>query len=155
MPTIAAPFHGLQTNLYVDSSAINLGSLPSAVGEVGNIGTLELSANIIEFNAYGEDYKRKLVGQKDSGTIEITLNWVPDATAQAGQATLKSRYDDGAKAYFALVWNDAESGVAGCTFEGYIASFSIEQPVEDVVTATVSIAIDGGVTFDVDGTLGA
>lgn len=155
MATIAAPFHGLQTTLHVDSSAINLGSLPAAVGEVGNIGTLELSANIIEFNAYGEDYKRKLVGQKDSGSIEITLNWVPDTSAQAGQATLKSLYDQGNKGYFALKWTDAEGGVAGCTFAGYAASFSIDQPVEDVVTANVTIAIDGGVTFDVDGTLGA
>lgn len=154
MAAISAPFHGLSTTFYVDTSAaVDLSLSPTAVGEVGNIGTLELGANIIEFNAYGEGYKRKLVGQKDSGSLEIMLNWVPDATAQAEQAELKSLFDSGAKGYFAIKWEDPAGGVAACTFEGFVAGFSIDQGVEDVVSASVTVAIDGAVTFDVDGTL--
>lgn len=151
MAVIAAPFHGLQTDFYVAASAVSLSAPGTPIGEVGSLGTLDLSANIIEFNAYGNDYKQKLVGQKDSGSIECTLNWVPDVT-EAGQALLKSYYDSGAKAYFGIIWSDAEGGTAGCTFEGYIASYAIDTPAEDVVTANVTIAIDGAVTFDVDGT---
>lgn len=151
MAVIAAPFHGLQTNLYASASAVSLAAPGSPVGEVGSIGTLDLSANIIEFNAYGNGYKQKRVGQKDSGSIEVTLNWVPDA-AEAGQALLKTHYDSGAKIYFGIIWTDAEGGTAGCTFDGYIASYAIDSPVEDIVSANVTIAIDGAITFDLDGT---
>jgi len=153
MTAISAPFHGLSTTLYTSSSAVSLSSPGTAIGEVASIGTLDLSANIIEFNNYGTAYKRKLVGQKDSGTLEIVLNWVADASTQADHASLKARYDDGAKAHFAIIWTDPAGSVAGATFEGYVASFALETPVEDVVTATVQVAIDGAVTFDVDGTL--
>jgi hypothetical protein len=153
MPAIDAPFHGLSTNFYVNpTSAVSLAAPGTAVSEVGNIGTLELGANIIEFNAYGEGYKRKLVGQKDSGTLEITLNWVPDASTATEQADLKGLYDSGDKGYFAIIWSDPAGDQAGCTFSGFVASFTIDQPVEDVVTANVTIAIDGAVTFDTDGT---
>ena len=37
---------------------------------------------------------------------------------------------------------------ATAEFTGYVASFSMETPAEDIVTATVELAIDGGVTFD-------
>ena len=154
MAAISAPFHGLSTKLYVDTSAISLASVGTSqeVGNVSSVGTLELSANIIEYNSYGQGYKNKLVGQKDSGTLDITLNWVPDAATEANQAVLKSKYDSGEKVYFAVVWTDPASATAGATFSGYVASFSIDTPVEDVVTANVQIAIDGAVTFDVDGT---
>lgn len=156
MAAISAPFHGLSTKLYASATPVDLGALSSSdlVGNVSSVGTLELSANIIEYNSYGIGYKKKLVGQKDSGTLDITLNWVPDAATEAKQAELKAKYDSGAKVYFGVVWTDPVGGTAGATFDGFVASFSIDTPVEDVVTANVQIAIDGEVTFDVDGTLG-
>lgn len=157
MAAITAPFHGLSTKFYASTSAIDLGTVGSSeeVGNVSSVGTLELSANIIEYNKYGSGYKSKLVGQKDSGTLDITLNWVPDASTEANQALLKAKYDSGEKLYFAVVWSDPSANNAGATFEGYVASFSVDTPVEDVVSANVQIAIDGAVQFDVDGTLGA
>ena len=115
---------------------------------------MELSANVIEVSKYGSAYKGKLVGQKDSGTIDISLNWVPDSSTQSAQALMQSSYSSGAKVYFVVVWADADTGLAACEFSGYVQSYSISQPLEDVVTVNVSINIDGAVTFDTDGTLG-
>lgn len=155
MAAIQAPFVGQETKLYAKASSHTLASLASGdlVGEVQNIGDMELSANVIEVAKYGSAYKGKLVGQKDSGTIDVALNWVPDSSAQAAQALMQSSYSSGAKVYFVIVWADASTGLAACEFEGYIQSYSISQPLEDVVTVNVSINIDGAVTFDTDGTL--
>ena len=155
MAAIQEPFTGQNTKLYAKASSHTLASLASGdlVGEVQNLGDLELSANVVEVAKYGSAYKSKLVGQKDSGTIDVALNWVPDSSAQAAQALMQSSYSSGAKVYFVVVWADASTGLAACEFSGYIQSYSISQPLEDVVTVNVSINIDGAVTFDTDGTL--
>tara|TARA_B110000093_G_scaffold110278_1_gene118370 strand:+ start:5404 stop:5802 length:399 start_codon:yes stop_codon:yes gene_type:complete len=118
-------------------------SSTTQVAEVSSVGTLELSANIIEFNSHGKAYKQKLVGQKDSGTLSLTLNWVAGDTSHAA---LKTKFDAGTAQVFAVKWiSGSENAVA--QFTGYISTFSIDTPVEDVVSANVEIAIDGGVAF--------
>ena len=153
MAAISAPFTGQNTKLYAKASAHTLASLTAGdlVGEVQNIGDIELSSNIIEVSTYGSDYKGKLVGQKDSGTVDITLNWVPTA---AGQDVLRTSYESGSKIYLVCVWEDAGANVAAADFSGYISSYSVSSPLEDVVTVNVTVTIEGGVTFDDDGTLG-
>lgn len=155
MAAIPAPFHGLSTKLYAKTTAHTNATLLATdlIGEVQEVGTLELTANIIEYNAYGNNYKRKLVGQRDSGVLAIKVNWVPDAVAAPVQDLLRDHYDTGVALYFALLWTDASGNEAIANFSGFVSSFSVSQPVEDVVTADVQIAIDGAVTFDTDGTL--
>jgi len=124
MAAIQAPFTGQETKLYAKASAHTLASLVAGdlVGEVQNIGDMELSANVIEVSKYGSAYKGKLVGQKDSGTIDISLNWVPDSSTQSAQALMQSSYSSGAKVYFVVVWADADTGLAACEFGGYVQS---------------------------------
>lgn len=144
MSNINAPFHGLATELHKTSAIGGTIDSSTKIAEVASVGTLEISANIIEFNSYGNDYKRKLVGQKDSGTLSLTLNWV---AGDSSHAALKTAYDNGSAETFAIRWISGSEN-ATAEFTGYIASYSIDTPVEDVVSATVEIAIDGGVTFD-------
>ena len=146
MSSIQDPFHGLATELHMTASIGGTIDASTKVAEVSDIGTLENTANIIEFNNYGYDFKRKLVGQKDAGSLTIALSWVPgDTTHQA----IKSAYDAGSSATFAVRWV-SQSENATAEFKGFIASFSIDQPSEDVVSASVEIAIDGGITFDMN-----
>ena len=141
---IDSPFHGLATELHMTSAIGGTIDGTSLVAEVGSIGTMELTANVIEYNAHGNDYKRKLVGQKDSGTLSLTLNWMAGDTKHTA---LKTAYDDGSAQTFAVRWvSGAENATA--EFTGYISSYSIDTPVEDVVTANVEISIDGAVTMD-------
>lgn len=155
---ITAPFHGLKTKLYVkdpdDMVPLALANVSATelVGDVSNIGTVERTRNIIEYNSYGQDYKRKLVGQADEGSLDITLSWIPDATTAPNQDLLKTYYESGADIDFAIIWEDPDANQAGALGNGYVASYSIEQPVDDVVTVNVTIAIDQGLTFDTDGT---
>jgi hypothetical protein len=143
MTAIASPFHGLATELHMTSAIDGTLDASTKVGEVSSIGTLEQTANIIEYNAYGNTHKQKLVGQKDSGTLSITINWIAGDT---GHTALKAKYDSGAEQTFAVKWiSGNENAVA--QFVGYVSSFSIDTPVEDVVSANIEIAIDGAVSF--------
>jgi hypothetical protein len=143
MTAIASPFHGLATELHMTSAIDGTLDASTKVGEVSSIGTLEQTANIIEYNAYGNPHKQKLVGQKDSGTLSITINWIAGDT---GHTALKAKYDSGAEQTFAVKWiSGNENAVA--QFVGYVSSFSIDTPVEDVVSANIEIAIDGAVSF--------
>lgn len=143
MTAIASPFHGLATELHMTSAIDGTIDASTKVAEVSSVGTLELAANIIEYNSYGNDYKQKLVGQKDSGTLSLTLNWTPGDNSHAA---LKAKYDNGGAQSFAIRWVSGSEN-ATAQFTGYIASYSIDTPVEDVVSANVEIAIDGAVSF--------
>lgn len=140
---IAAPFHGLSTELHATASIGGTIDASTKIAEVASIGTLELTANIIEFNTYGNTHKQKLVGQKDSGSLEVTLNFVP---GDASHAALKTAYDNGTAGTYAIQWNSGSEN-ATAEFTAYVASFSIDTPVEDVVAVNVELAIDGGVTY--------
>ncbi len=140
---IATPFHGLATELHMLATTSTAADNTTKIAEVASIGTLELSANIIEYNKFGTDYKQKLVGQKDSGTLSLTLNWV---CGDASHTELKSVFDSGDKQVFAVKWVSGSED-AQATFSGYVSGYSIETPVEDVVTANIEIAIDGAVAF--------
>ncbi len=143
MTAIASPFHGLATELHMIATTGDALSSSTKVAEVSSVGTLELSANIIEYNSYGSGYKQKLVGQKDSGTLSLTLNWVAGDTSHQA---LKAKYDNGGEQLFVIKWVSAGEN-ATAEFTGYIASYAIDTPVEDVVSANVEIAIDGAVDF--------
>lgn len=141
---IATPFHGLATELHITSGIGADLTSATKVGEVSSVGTLELSANIIEYNSYGNTHKQKLVGQKDSGTLSLTVNWV---CGDSSQSALKAKYDSGTAQTFAIKWiSGSENAIA--EFTGFVSQFSIDTPVEDVVSANIEIAIDGDVVFD-------
>ncbi len=144
MSNIASPFHGLATELHMTTAIDGTIDASTKVAEVSSVGTLELSANIIEYNSYGNAYKHKLVGQKDAGTLSLTLNWEP---GDASHTALKAKYDNGGEQTFAVRWVSGSEN-ATAQFTGYISSYSIDTPVEDVVTANVEIAIDGAVAFN-------
>lgn len=145
MTAISTPFHGLATELHLTTDALsNAISAATIIGEVSSVGTLELSANVIEYNSYGKTHKQKLVGQKDSGTLSLTVNWIAGDT---GHTALKAAYDAGSLENFGVRWISGSEN-ATATFTGYISSFSIDTPVEDVVMASIEIAIDGAVAFD-------
>jgi len=144
MTAISTPFHGLATELHMISAIDATLDATTKVAEIASVGTLELSANIIEYNQYGADYKRKLAGQKDSGTLSLTVNWV---CGDLSHTALKTRYDAGTPQVFAVRWVSGSEN-ATAQFTGYIANYSIDSPIEDVVSANIEIAIDGAVSFD-------
>lgn len=147
MASIDSPFHGRTTEFHLPPSLGGATSASTLVGEVGEIGNLELSRALVEFMSYGDDFSRKLVGNKESGAFPFTLNWVPGDT---DHQTLVTAFENATLTPIEVKWV-AGANFAVAQFQGYISSLSISQPIDDKVTASFELAIDGDVTFDVSG----
>ena len=114
-----------------------------SVNEMNSLGDLSDSANVIDVPAFGEAYTRSIAGQKTAGPVDMTLNWTP---ADTQHAALYQAYAEDTKLSFKLTAKkgDAETYLV---FGGFLSSHSTSFPLDGVVTAVISIAVDGGYTL--------
>ena len=115
-----------------------------AVAEMGTVGN---ESNIIEVSAFGEEFKGKLAGQSDSGSIDCSLNWSP---RNAVHVALREAATSKVPMSMGIKWKSDAAGTNAeyVIFNGLVSSFSIETGFDDVVKASSTIAIDGATHFD-------
>jgi hypothetical protein len=136
-------------------SAGNVGTKIPLVGELGNISN---EATIIDTPTFGETYKGKIRGQLDAGQLDATLYWAPQMDSTAGDSLsnvhddLKTKAENGTHVTFGIKWADDAAGTNKqyVAFRAYISSFGIESSFDDVVKASMTIAIDGALNWDDD-----
>lgn len=86
-------------------------------------------------------YREYILTLIDAGSIEFDINYVPsDAVHQGVRADFIAR----TKRNWQLV---LPGNVQTISFTGYVKTFSMEFPVDDAITASVSIRLTGAVTF--------
>ena len=144
MPAITAPFTGQNTEFHITSAISGTLDGTSLVGEVDDLGALELSRNVVDLLSYGDDDVRRLVTAKDNGTLAVTLNWSPDDTNHDALATAFINGDIGT---YAIQWKSGANS-ARADFNAYIASYGVAHPKDDKVTCSVELTISGPVVFD-------
>ena len=144
MPAITAPFTGQYTELHITPSISGTISASTVIGEVDDLGALEISRNVVDLLSYGDDDVRRLVTAKDNGTISVTLNWSPDDTHHDALATA---FVNGAIGTYAIEWKSGPNS-ARADFSAYVASYGVSHPKDDKVSCTVELTISGPVTFD-------
>ena len=147
MTNIDEAFIGADTKLHLVATlgaAITTGA--DEVAEVAEIGEVNLTANITEFNAFGKSFKEKRVGQKDPGTLDMTLNWIPGDTKHKA---LKTAFDNKAKIFLSIVWHWGVEN-ARADMAAYVASYGVETPLEDIVKVKIQLALTGPLTIDED-----
>tara|TARA_B110000211_G_scaffold229743_1_gene288033 strand:- start:557 stop:1042 length:486 start_codon:yes stop_codon:yes gene_type:complete len=140
-PTVCTAAEIADASTWFDS--LNAELVP-AVAELGTVGN---ESNVIEVAAFGEEFKGKLAGQSDAGSIDASLFWSPrDAVhlALRSAATSKIPMSVGIKWKSDAAGTDSEYVI----FNGLVSSFSIETAFDDVVKASCTIAIDGATHFD-------
>lgn len=90
-------------------------------------------------------YREFIPGLKDGGEVSVTLNFLPaDATQNATAGILKD-YNDRVLRNFQIVFPD--SGNTTWTIAGYVTAFEQETPLEDKMTAEVTIKVSGEPTL--------
>ena len=144
MPSIAAPFVGQHTEFHISPSISGTISASTLVGEVDDLGSLELSRNSVDLLSYGDDDLRKLVTAKDNGSVSVTLNWSPSDVEHDALATA---FVDGTIDTYAIQWVSG-TGSARADFSAYVTSYGIAHPKDDKVSCTIELMISGAVTFD-------
>lgn len=111
-----------------------------SVVELNTLGDLTDTANVIDVPSFGKAYTRSIAGQKTAGPVDMTLNWHP---ANTEHAALYTAYQAGTKLSFKVkIKSGAEETYID--FAGFLSSFTASLPLDNVVTAAVQIAVDGG-----------
>jgi len=119
---------------------VSIGATPTTVASIKNW-SLELSMDALETTALGDDWKNYIAGLKEwSASAEGDYSIHTDTT---GQKALQDAYLGGTVVTVKLYVNDS-SYYSG---EAFIASMSVEDPVDDVVSISLEFTGNGALSF--------
>lgn len=86
-----------------------------------------------------------LAGYNDPGDMTVELQWGVDTTGNqtTNQDVLYDSLLSGAEGQGIVVFSSSDT----CTFNGFITSLTVNQAIDEVVSATVTIKVTGAVTI--------
>lgn len=120
----------------------------SILEDVQSVGELTDEATIVDVNAYGQKYLKKLVGSANASAIEVVCNYDPTAVIQQ---ELLAAYTSSVKKTIALTMFEGTTGVGLDESEGtynqfdcLVASASVANSFDETRTITFSIVPTNG-----------
>jgi len=132
-----------QGMLFVFStSSANSTAVAAAIEEVTSFSGPSGSASIIDVTHLDSTAKMKLVGLRDEGNLTLDLNFV--ATA-AMQTKLREARAARTESNIAILFNDTGRTLAA--MKCFVTGFSIGGSVDNKLTGSVTIEINGPVTW--------
>lgn len=87
--------------------------------------------------------KEKIAGMAEEGDVQIDINWVPSDATQDNTDGLRSKIGSATPTNFEMVFPDAEQAA----FSAIVADMSPSQPIEDRMTASVTLTPTGVITW--------
>lgn len=114
----------------------------TTIGEVNSIQGPGGSATTIDVTNLSSTAKNKKMGLIDEGQVTLEMKLDTADTAQTGLRTDRSNKT---LRNFQIVLTD--SPATTISFAAYVMSFALATAVDDVVTASVTLEIDGLVTW--------
>lgn len=117
-------------------------STAQEVNQVTNFNGPTGSANVIDITHLGSTAKEKLMGLPDEGQVTFDVNFL---STDAGQIALQADRRSRTKRKVAIGLTDTASSIF--QGDGFVTGFSITGAVDDKLTASVTIEIDGPLTF--------
>lgn len=113
------------------------------IAELKNITAPSLRRNPIELTNHNDLDDSFIVGIRRSGELTFTVNYLPDNATHNEVAGLIKARNDGTKDEYKITYPDA----SGVKFFGYVTEFAPSAPVDDALTADVTIRPTGVFTF--------
>lgn len=113
----------------------------NTVGEITDFTGPGGAANVIDATHLGSTAREKIMGIADEGQFSFELNYVP---TDAGQSALEA--DRLTRTRRACVLTLTDSPATTKSFNAYCLEFSISGGVDDKISASVTLEIDGAVT---------
>ena len=117
------------------------------VPAVKELGTLSNESNIIEVPEFGAEFKGKMVGQSDAGTLDASLFWSPRDPVHIA---VREANDTKIPVSMGILYKSDAAGTDSefVVFNGFVSSFSVDSAFDDVVSASATIAINGALYRD-------
>lgn len=124
------------------------GTAGTAIAEVTELSGPTLAADTIEMTSHDSTsgYREFIGGLKDPGEVKLSINYLPaGATHKNTAGGLLYDYEAGTATAYALVFPDAATTV--WTFNGIVTGFETGAPIDDKLSADVTIKLAGKPTL--------
>lgn len=130
---------------YDTAFAIHDGADPGvfqAIAEVMEITPPNQQSDDIEVTHYKSPNKKRefIQGLTDPGEMTFGINWIP---SDATDVILQALKTSGAKRDMKITWPNGTTW----TFNGYIKGFEPTAPIDDRMTATITVRVSGDTTI--------
>lgn len=127
----------------IERDPLGAGSF-SAIAELRDISGPALSRNPIETTNHNDEDESFVVGIRRHGEVTFTIGYIPTNASHSSGAGLIQSWQDGARDVFRVTYPDGSEWV----FSGFISNFAAGAPVDDGLTADVSIRTTGQMMFN-------
>lgn len=115
----------------------------TTIAEVRSIGALALTVELIDVTNHSSTggYKELLPSFKDAGQVTADLNFLPSDATQSPTSGLINDFDNRTKRNFRIVFPNIAATTV--TFAAYITNFSVNAPIDDRLSAALTLKITG------------
>lgn len=113
----------------------------SSIPEITSISGPGGSATEIDVTDMSSTAKEFRLGLQDEGSISLTINYIPANTVHAGLRTDRA---NSTLRNFRILFTDSPQ--TQWDFAGYVNGFTVDNGVDAVTTATVTIRVSGSIT---------
>lgn len=121
----------------------------TTIGQVRDISGPGVTADQVEVSHRDNTFRLYRAGMRDGGELTFDVVFDPDL-ASHDPTVANSLYDllvDGTVATFRVTYPGASTATTTATFSGFVSGFEITSPMEDGLTADVTIKISGAITW--------
>lgn len=143
---------GFGTLLKIGNGTGGTSTSYTTIAECRTITGPNLSTETVDFTHQQSpgNYRERKPTFLDAGTVTVDLTFLPEDTTQGYSAGLIASFEDRALQDFAIVWpNDDESFVL---FSAFITGFQISAPIDERLSAALTLTITGPATWGNGGT---
>lgn len=118
----------------------------ATVAEVTDVTPPAPSTNTFEITHHLSSYKEFGVGMTDPGTAQFTVNWIPSDPTQDATTGFQKALDDKRLRRWKVIYPFTPVRVHN--FRGLVTSITYAAPIDNRMTAQVTIQISGKPTLD-------
>lgn len=118
----------------------------TTLAEVVTIGGPTLSTELIDVTNHSSasNHREKIASLKDGGEVTFTVNYLPANATHSGSAGILLDWINRTNRNWKVVWTD--SGTTTWPFTGVVTGFTPNAPIDDKLSADVTIGITAAVT---------
>lgn len=114
------------------------------IAELRDISGPALSRNPIETTNHNDSDENYVVGIRRYGEVTFTVGYIPSNATHDSQTGLIESWQNGDRDIFQVEYPDGAKWI----FSGFISNFGANAPLDDGLTADVTIRTTGGMIFD-------
>jgi len=116
-----------------------------SVGEVKNISGPTGNAAVIDITNLDSTAKDKMMGLPDEGQVSVELNFAYSTSLNDKVKDIIADRKARSKKKWGILFSDASSSLAQA--DGYVTGFGVTGSVDNILTANITVEIDGPITW--------